>query len=69
MKTKIENMTPKEIRLAGYEALKEKLGVVGMIRFMQDIDKGYGDYTKDRHKWLGNPDLDEIANEIKKKGK
>ena len=66
MQVEIKNMTPKEIRLAGLNALTQNLGVVGMIRFLQDTDKGHGDYTKDRHKWLGNPDFDEIADDIKK---
>lgn len=66
MQVEVKNMTPKEIRLAGLDALIQNLGVVGMIRFLQDTDKGYGDYTKDRHKWLGNPDFDEIVDEIEK---
>jgi len=66
MQVKVENMTPKEIHLAGLDALNQNLGVVGMIRFLQYADKGYGDYTKDRHKWLGNPDFDEILDEIEK---
>ena len=66
MQLEVNNMTPKEIRLAGLDALKQNLGVVGMIRFLQYTDKGYGDYTKDRHKWLGNPDFDEILDELEK---
>ncbi len=69
MQVKISNMTPKEIQLAGLDALKKNLGVVGMIRFLQYTDRGHGDYTKDRHKWLGNPDFDEILEEIEKMGK
>ena len=66
MKLKINDMTAKEIRLAGLDALLQNLGVVGMIRFLQYSDKGYGDYTKDRHKWLGNPGFDEILDDIEK---
>lgn len=58
------SMSPKEIRVAGMNALAQKLGIVGMIRFLQDSDTGHGDYTKDRHEWLGNPDIDEIIGEI-----
>ncbi len=39
---------PQEIRIAGMQALKEALGPVGMVRFMQQYDLGYGDYTKER---------------------
>lgn len=66
MQLEVNNMTPKEIRWAGLDALTQNLGVVGMIRFLQYTDKGYGDYTKDRHKWLGNPDFEDILDEIEK---
>lgn len=38
-----------EIRKQGYQALRESLGVVGMLRFLQQFDTGYGDYTQERH--------------------
>ncbi len=58
--------TLREIRIAGIEVLAQQLGVVGMIRFLQYEDKGHGDYSKERHRWLGDPDLQQIANEIEK---
>ncbi len=36
-----------EIQQLGIEALRKGVGVVGLIRFMQQFDKGHGDYTKD----------------------
>jgi hypothetical protein len=50
---------PLEIRMIGIKALKDALGLVGMVKFMQQYDPGYGDYTKER---LEEPDLglDEI---------
>ncbi len=62
----VENKTLQEIRYLGLEALLQHLEVVGMIRFLQYQEKGYGDYSKERHNWLGNPEIDEIAEEIKK---
>lgn len=41
--------------MAGIQALKEALGPVGMARFMQQYDPGYGDYTKERQI---EPDID-----------
>ncbi|MBQ7166744.1 MAG: hypothetical protein IJR93_07375 [Treponema sp.] len=38
-----------QIRTAGLEALKNALGVVGAVRFMQQYDTGYGDYTKEKY--------------------
>lgn len=50
---------PIEIRNAGVKALQEALGPVGMVKFMQQYDMGYGDYTKEKQE---QPDisLDEI---------
>lgn len=50
---------PVEIRRVGMQALKDALGPVGMVRFMQQYDLGYGDYTKEKQ---SEPDIgiDEI---------
>ncbi len=58
-------MTLDQIRKIGIEALNQKLGAVGAIRFLQQTETGWGDYTKDREKWLGDPDLQELFNAIK----
>lgn len=46
---------PLEIRMVGMQALKDALGPVGVVRFMQQHDLGYGDYTKERQ---SEPDID-----------
>ena len=61
----IQAMSFNEIRRTGIEALTEKLGAVGMIRFLQQNETGYGDYTKDREEILGNPSLEELYNGMK----
>ena len=63
MNTKV--MTMNEIRRTGIQLLTQNLGAVGMVRFLQQSDLGWGDYTKERSQWLGNPTLDEIEAEIK----
>jgi hypothetical protein len=63
----VQMMTPQQIRVAGMEALSRELGVIGMIRFMQQFDMGKGDYSKDRHQWLDKYSVDDIANLIKEK--
>lgn len=60
-------MTLEQIRAAGMAALTRELGVVGMIRFMQQFETGQGDYTKDRREWLDNQDLDTIVSRIREK--
>ena len=42
------------IRQEGLKALKEKLGPVGMIKFIQMYSDGEGDYTEERKEKLAN---------------
>jgi hypothetical protein len=35
-----------------------------MIRFFQQSENGEGDYTIDRHQWLGNKTVKTLAEEI-----
>ena len=60
-------MTPQQIREAGMEILSRELGVVGMIRFMQQFEMGKGDYSKDRHLWLDQYGVDDIAKMMREK--
>ena len=53
-----------EIQNKGYQILQEHLGIVGMLKFIQQFGIGYGDYTKEREKLLGNPTINEIKAEI-----
>ena len=63
----IQTMTPQQIRSAGIAALSRELGVVGMIRFMQQFDMGQGDYSKDRHEWLDQYSVADIAKLVREK--
>lgn len=56
---KVNINNPMEIRMVGMKALKDDLGNVGAVRFLQQYDLGYGDYTKEKQ---NEPDLslDEI---------
>ncbi len=47
-----KTMSLPEIRREGFQALLDRLGPAGMIRFIQEYDSGRGDYTRDRHQWL-----------------
>ncbi len=59
-----QTMTLAQIREKGLEALSEHLGVVGMIRFLQQSEMGWGNYTEERNQWLGDPDLTEVVKKI-----
>ena len=60
------NMTPNEIRRAGLDALTQGLGAVGMVRFLQQSETGWGDYTADRGQWLENTTFANIKAELPK---
>ncbi len=62
-----QTMSLEQIRIAGMEALARELGIVGMVRFLQQFETGHGDYSKDRHQWLDGQDLDTIVKRIQEK--
>jgi len=59
-----QSMTQQQIRMAGVEILSQYMGITGMIRFLQQYEIGFGDYTEERHELLGNPSVDQLVSEI-----
>ncbi|MBF0237159.1 MAG: hypothetical protein HQM12_05580 [SAR324 cluster bacterium] len=55
-----------QIKLLGIEAIKNELGVLGLIRFMQQFDTGSGNYTEERHEWQDHYTVDSLIQAIKK---
>ena len=49
-----------DVRREGLEALEERLGRADMIRFLQQLETGAGDYAQQRHDWVDRTSLDEI---------
>jgi len=62
-------LTPVLIRKLGIEAIAKELGPVGMIRFLQQYETGYGDYTKERENLLQGKTVEDIVKEIKQRRK
>ena len=60
-------MTFDQIQIEGLKALERQLGPDGMIRFLQQFETGWGDYTKERHKWLKDTSVEVLAEKIVKK--
>jgi hypothetical protein len=60
-------MTLMEIHQTGLAALSRELGPVGMIRFLQLFESGYGDYTAERHQWLDELSVDDIVRRIEQR--
>ena len=63
----MKSMSFEEIRKKRYQALENALGIIGMIRFLQQFETGSGNYTKERKKWIQKMSIDEISKQIDKK--
>jgi hypothetical protein len=61
-------LTPAEVRKAGWEALREKLGPVGALRFMLDYERGEGNYTELRREIFRGKTVKDIVADIKQEG-
>jgi len=62
----VDDKTDYQVQLIGLQILQKELGVGGLIRFLQQYDRGQGDYTKERHKWQKDITVDEISKSILK---
>lgn len=54
-----------EIRQQGYKALIQSLGVVGMLRFIQQFEVGYGDYTTEKYQ-LEEPTIEDFQQFVRR---
>lgn len=68
-KVSARTMTLEQIRLTGLEALARELGPVGMVRFLQQFETGWGDYSIERHRWLDKLDIQTLAEQIQQRRK
>lgn len=59
------DLNPAAIRQRGLDALLQALGPVGMVRFLQQFDPGYGDYAHDRSQWLAEISLEDAIAQVK----
>jgi hypothetical protein len=59
-------MSQDDIHRAGLEALRRELGLVGMVRFIQQFDKGSGDYTAERAQLQAGTTMDDAIAAIQK---
>jgi hypothetical protein len=58
--------TLEQIRRDGLAALRERLGVVGMVRFLQQYEHGSGDWATERHEWVDRTSLDDLRKELRR---
>ncbi|MGG6265894.1 hypothetical protein ACQ4M3_18745 [Leptolyngbya sp. AN03gr2] len=48
-----------------WEVLQEALGSVEMVRFLQQFDRGNGNYTCNRHQWLEDLTVADVMQQIR----
>ena len=61
--------TLSEIREVGLAVLAKTLGPADTIRFVQQYDRGHGDYTAERDRLLGRLTVDELVKSIEQRRK
>lgn len=66
--SRLDILTPAEIRKAGWEALREKLGAVTALRFILDYERGEGNYTAQRREIFKGKTVQDIVADMKKDG-
>jgi hypothetical protein len=49
-----------EIYREGLQALRDRLGRAGMVRFLQQFETGSGDYARERRAWVDRTSLDDL---------
>ena len=57
--------TGSEISQMGFAALLQKLGPGGALQFLQQYERGHGDYTKERKRIFAGVTVDDIMRAIK----
>ena len=55
------DISDEDFRLRVYDVISRELGLTGYARFLRTFCSGPGDYTADRHQWLGHLTVEEIA--------
>ena len=60
----IDYRNPNVIRKLGIDALTKELGPVGMAYFIQQYDRGDGNYTAEREKLLADVTMESLLSEL-----
>ena len=60
-------LTNAEIRAHGWEALIEKLGPSGALRYVMLTERGPGDYAGRRHRLLGGLSVNQLSARMRRR--
>jgi hypothetical protein len=65
IQVKMEELgNPFYLNRIGLAILNENLGCVGTAMFLQQFDKGSGDYTKERQSLLGSQTIEDFEHDL-----
>ena len=62
---KARDLTDSEIRALGWEAVLDRLGPDGALRFVIQTQRGHGDYAQRRHATLGHLSVPELLTRMR----
>lgn len=65
----LEKMSDEDFERHALAILQRELGLDGLARFLRLYRSGAGDYTRDRHQWLGGTTIEEIMAEVEGRDK
>jgi hypothetical protein len=68
MMTTTVDLTPAEVRKAGWEALVSQLGVAKSLRFLLEYEKGQGNYTELRKELFAGQTVGQILEDMAEEG-
>lgn len=57
---KSARLTDSDVRIRGWEALVDKLGLAGALRYALQTERGHGDYSDVRHRMFGRFSVDDL---------
>ena len=63
-----QGMIQQQISAVGVEIVGKEMSITEMIRFLQQDETGYKDYTKDKNKFRGDPSLKQLFADIQSSG-
>jgi extradiol dioxygenase family protein len=55
-----KSMSLDQIRIEGWQALTERLGPAGAMRFMMQYNRGHGDYTEERRAIFADVTIEDL---------
>jgi hypothetical protein len=64
MVEQVDKMNDDQLEHHALTILQRELGVYGLARFLRVYRAGSGDYTQDRHQWLGELSVEEALRDV-----